>query len=382
MHVQLQEIKRKQAEIECKSKEEVMAVRLREADNIAAMAELQQHISELEIQKEEGKVQGQLNHTDSSQYIRDLKDQIEELKHEADSDLLLKGPEGRLSQPTFDGIHIVNHYTGVDDAYRSSDDDGMEAPQSRSCTRIRLHPNLGDTDSEEDGETLRLTVPQNNNNHKSTTCLISLCTKPHIKAAPAGTDDHRRLGKPPLSISGGRSLERGAAAGRLSLSGTFLRTDMPRSFLVKSKKAHSYHQPRNCEDDYSRLDTILAQICAEAETLPEEDACESADRYGLSPDSHRSGPPSFSPTSPLSCANSLFRCSPEYEDLWRPPSPSASPADSDKSLSPVDEARPFTVPFRPYTWSSYPGPSLRPLMQQSPSFQLGPELPPLVVGSI
>uniref|UniRef100_A0A8C7ZPU9 Ecotropic viral integration site 5b n=1 Tax=Oryzias sinensis TaxID=183150 RepID=A0A8C7ZPU9_9TELE len=82
MHVQLQEIKRKQAEIECKSKEEVMAVRLREADNIAAMAELQQHISELEIQKEEGKVQGQLNHTDSSQYIRDLKDQIEELKHE------------------------------------------------------------------------------------------------------------------------------------------------------------------------------------------------------------------------------------------------------------------------------------------------------------
>uniref|UniRef100_A0A667XRM1 Ecotropic viral integration site 5 n=1 Tax=Myripristis murdjan TaxID=586833 RepID=A0A667XRM1_9TELE len=82
LHGQLQEIKRKQAEIECKSKEEVMAVRLREADNIAAMAELQQQISELEIQKEEGKVQGQLNHTDSSQYIRDLKDQIAELKHE------------------------------------------------------------------------------------------------------------------------------------------------------------------------------------------------------------------------------------------------------------------------------------------------------------
>lgn len=33
-------------------------------------------------QKEEGKVQGQLNHTDSSQYIRDLKSQITELKHE------------------------------------------------------------------------------------------------------------------------------------------------------------------------------------------------------------------------------------------------------------------------------------------------------------
>uniref|UniRef100_H2MFD1 Ecotropic viral integration site 5 n=1 Tax=Oryzias latipes TaxID=8090 RepID=H2MFD1_ORYLA len=165
MHVQLQEIKRKQAEIECKSKEEVMAVRLREADNIAAMAELQQHISELEIQKEEGKVQGQLNHTDSSQYIRDLKDQIEELKHEI---CCLKGQRGLPGQPTFDGIHIVNHYTGgVDDAYRSSDEDGAAPPQQRGRRLIRLHPALGDSDSEEDGETLRLTVPQNN--HKSTT---------------------------------------------------------------------------------------------------------------------------------------------------------------------------------------------------------------------
>lgn len=38
-------------------------------------------------QKEEGKVQGQLNNTDSSQYIRDLKDQITELKHEVRSPL-------------------------------------------------------------------------------------------------------------------------------------------------------------------------------------------------------------------------------------------------------------------------------------------------------
>jgi hypothetical protein len=37
------------------------------------------------LQKEEGKVQGQLNNTDSSQYIRDLKDQIAELKHEVSS---------------------------------------------------------------------------------------------------------------------------------------------------------------------------------------------------------------------------------------------------------------------------------------------------------
>ena len=39
-------------------------------------------------------------------------------------------------------------------------------------------------------------------------------------------------------------------------------SEMPRSFLVKSKKAHSYHQPRSLEDDYNRLDTILAHICS------------------------------------------------------------------------------------------------------------------------
>ncbi|XP_053326216.1 ecotropic viral integration site 5 protein homolog isoform X5 [Spea bombifrons] len=50
LQAQLSEAKRKQAEIECKNKEEVMAVRLREADSIAAVAELQQHIAELEIQ--------------------------------------------------------------------------------------------------------------------------------------------------------------------------------------------------------------------------------------------------------------------------------------------------------------------------------------------
>ncbi|XP_010214443.1 PREDICTED: ecotropic viral integration site 5 protein homolog isoform X2 [Tinamus guttatus] len=86
---QLSEAKRRQAEIECKSKEEVMAARLREADRIAAMAELQQHVAELEIQKEEGKIQGQLNKSDSNQYIRELKDQIAELHHEVSDKILL-----------------------------------------------------------------------------------------------------------------------------------------------------------------------------------------------------------------------------------------------------------------------------------------------------
>uniref|UniRef100_A0A8C7H9A9 Ecotropic viral integration site 5 n=1 Tax=Oncorhynchus kisutch TaxID=8019 RepID=A0A8C7H9A9_ONCKI len=183
LYVQLQEIKRKQAEIECKNKEEVMAVRLREADNIAAMAELQQQISELEIQKEEGKVQGQLNNTDSSQYIRDLKDQIAELKHEIHC---LKGQRaGSMSnQPSFDRIRIVNHYIPDDESYQSSDEDAGKTPShldpqqssSSHTSLIRLHPSLdlnnrlGDTDSEgdDDGEGLVLSVPPNGT-HKHTT---------------------------------------------------------------------------------------------------------------------------------------------------------------------------------------------------------------------
>ncbi|XP_056315874.1 ecotropic viral integration site 5 protein isoform X4 [Danio aesculapii] len=171
LHSELQETKRKQAEIECKNKEEVMAVRLREADNIAAMAELQQQISELEIQKEEGKVQGQLNNTDSSQYIRDLKDQIADLKHEI---RCLRGHQGLPNQHTFDGIHIVNHYGGDNESYQSSDEDGVKLSPHLTAHQIRgritLHPNLEDSESEGDdeGDALRLTVPSNVS-HKTTT---------------------------------------------------------------------------------------------------------------------------------------------------------------------------------------------------------------------
>lgn len=84
-----------------------MAVRLREADSMAALAEMRQRVAELEIQvggsgghpgdtggtgghpltrahpqREEGMLQGQLNHSDAAQYIRQLKDHIDELKAE------------------------------------------------------------------------------------------------------------------------------------------------------------------------------------------------------------------------------------------------------------------------------------------------------------
>lgn len=76
--------------------------------------------------------------------------------------------------PTFDGIHIINHYVGGE-SYQSSDDDGVKdssPADARRRSRIRLHPNLRDSDSEEeedgDGDELRLSVPHGSN-HKSTT---------------------------------------------------------------------------------------------------------------------------------------------------------------------------------------------------------------------
>ncbi|KAM9685790.1 ecotropic viral integration site 5 protein homolog isoform 2-T2 [Trichechus inunguis] len=137
---QLSEAKRKQAEIECKSKEEVMAVRLREADSIAAVAELQQHIAELEIQKEEGKLQGQLNKSDSNQYIRELKDQIAELNHEL---RCLKGQRGFSGQPTFDRIHIVNHLIGDDESFHSSDEDFIDNSLREGGVDFPLHRKSG-----------------------------------------------------------------------------------------------------------------------------------------------------------------------------------------------------------------------------------------------
>uniref|UniRef100_A0A4X1VIH0 Ecotropic viral integration site 5 like n=1 Tax=Sus scrofa TaxID=9823 RepID=A0A4X1VIH0_PIG len=118
LQTQLSESRRKQAEAECKSKEEVMAVRLREADSMAAVAEMRQRIAELEIQREEGRIQGQLNHSDSSQYIRELKDQIEELKAEV---RLLKGPPSFEDPLAFDGLSLARHLD--EDSLPSSDEE-------------------------------------------------------------------------------------------------------------------------------------------------------------------------------------------------------------------------------------------------------------------
>ncbi|XP_038038725.1 ecotropic viral integration site 5 protein homolog isoform X8 [Anas platyrhynchos] len=105
---ELKETKQRMMEMETQSKEEVMAVRLREADRIAAVAELQQHIAELEIQIK-----------------------------------CLKGQRGFSDQPTFDGIHIVNHFTGDDESFHSSDEDFITNSIQESGVNFHLHRRTG-----------------------------------------------------------------------------------------------------------------------------------------------------------------------------------------------------------------------------------------------
>ncbi|XP_075898699.1 EVI5-like protein isoform X2 [Nelusetta ayraudi] len=139
LQAQINEMKRKQAELDCKSKEEVMAVRLREADSMAAMAELRQKIAELEIQKEEGLIQGQLNHSDSRQYINQLRGQITELKNEVRQ---LRGQKGG---PRVGGGGGTNYPdlclaspASAEGDYLSSDEDLLHSPLPPSA----LYPNL------------------------------------------------------------------------------------------------------------------------------------------------------------------------------------------------------------------------------------------------
>uniref|UniRef100_A0A3Q3II23 C2H2-type domain-containing protein n=1 Tax=Monopterus albus TaxID=43700 RepID=A0A3Q3II23_MONAL len=134
---------------------------------------------------------------------------------------------------------------------------------------------------------------------------------------------------------------------------------MPRSFLVKSKRAHSYHQPRCLDDDYSRLDTILAQVCAGS---PQHTLDVSAGADRLPPGSRVLSPGSLSSRSPLSCGGSVCDRSSDG-DFWRPLSPSSSP-DSEKCSTPeAEDGHDFNIPLFPYSWSAYASSELRHLVR-------------------
>ncbi|XP_060754897.1 EVI5-like protein isoform X2 [Neoarius graeffei] len=145
---QLSEMKRKQAESDCKSKEEVMAVRLREADSMAAMAELRQKIAELELQKEEGLIQGQLNHSDSRQYISQLREQIAELKNEI---RLLRGQPSKFQNSgggAYQDLCLASPVSAEGD-YLSSDDDLLQSPLPGTA----LYPHHTSTHLDSEGST-------------------------------------------------------------------------------------------------------------------------------------------------------------------------------------------------------------------------------------
>ncbi|XP_056136279.1 EVI5-like protein [Lampris incognitus] len=161
LQAQLNEMKRKQTESDCKSKEEVMAVRLREADSMAAMAELRQKIAELEIQKEEGLIQGQLNHSDSRQYINQLRAQISELKNEVRQ---LRGQKVNARSRVSSSGMSTNYQdlclaspVSTEGDYLSSDEDLLPSPLPPNALYPALpgscHPSArldseGSTDSE------------------------------------------------------------------------------------------------------------------------------------------------------------------------------------------------------------------------------------------
>ncbi|KAI3375115.1 hypothetical protein L3Q82_021639, partial [Scortum barcoo] len=185
------------------------------------------------------------------------------------------------------------------------------------------------------------------------------------------------------------SVERRGLKWRISEASSDERKEenMPRSFLVKSKRAHSYHQPRYLDDDCSRLDTLLAHACAgtsvldsssslsfvsllpsetksqaefESKLEPPEDVSAGAD--SLSPGSRLLSPGSLSSSSPLSCGGSVCDRSSDY-DFWRPPSPSSSP-DSEKCSTPAaEDGHHFNIPLFPYSWTAYSGSELRHLVQ-------------------
>ncbi|XP_010858810.1 PREDICTED: zinc finger protein Gfi-1 [Bison bison bison] len=99
---------------------------------------------------------------------------------------------------------------------------------------------------------------------------------------------------------------------------------MPRSFLVKSKKAHSYHQPRSPGPDYSlRLENVLAP--GGADGISSTGGAKAELRGRVSPESQLTEAPDRASASPGSCEGSVCDRSSEFEDFWRPPSPSVSP---------------------------------------------------------
>ncbi|KAI7810166.1 growth factor independent 1A transcription repressor a isoform X1 [Triplophysa rosa] len=125
---------------------------------------------------------------------------------------------------------------------------------------------------------------------------------------------------------------------------------MPRSFLVKSKRAHSYHQTRYLGDNYIQTEKLFT--CQESQMVQ---VSESAVDAGKDPGNHSPKASmvctadNSSQQSPLSCEGSVCDRASDYEDFWRPLGDSP---DLDKCPVPSpDDSQPFDMTFRPYVWA-------------------------------
>ncbi|KAL6468322.1 hypothetical protein MHYP_G00239990 [Metynnis hypsauchen] len=146
---------------------------------------------------------------------------------------------------------------------------------------------------------------------------------------------------------------------------------MPRSFLVKSKRAHSYHQPRGLEDDCIQLHTLLTYTCTEIQAgnvsqcsgdagrcSPEGSAVHTAENCARHSPLSCGGSVCDRPSDheeswrSLSCGDSVCdRPSDHEEESWRPQSPSASPDVEECAVSSPDDLQPFDMTYRPSAWA-------------------------------
>ncbi|TST47738.1 Zinc finger protein Gfi-1 [Bagarius yarrelli] len=126
---------------------------------------------------------------------------------------------------------------------------------------------------------------------------------------------------------------------------------MPRSFLVKSKRAHSYHQPRSLEDDCMLPDALLMHTYTEIQDCSKDvtkvtGRCSPAGSAACTAE-HKAQ------HSPLGWEGSV--CDPPIEleePVWRSRSMSSTAADvDDYLLTSSDDIQPFDLTFRPCTWT-------------------------------
>ncbi|XP_049628519.1 LOW QUALITY PROTEIN: zinc finger protein Gfi-1 [Suncus etruscus] len=154
----------------------------------------------------------------------------------------------------------------------------------------------------------------------------------------------------------------GFGPGQATRSGAGVRaaSPWPRSFLVKSKKAHSLPPPRSPGPDYS-LRQENAPAPGGTGTTASGEKEESRDRLSLESPLTEALERSRRP--PGSCKSSPCDRSSEFEDFWRPPSPPCPPASENSVCPSLEEAQPLQPqPFKPYSWSGLASSDLRHLV--------------------